>query len=173
MGRREARAAALTRGQSMTPDAYLEPYPDARPIFDAVRVVVRTSAAVERLPQVLGPAWGKIMAVAGRAGAEPEGPPFVAYHNADMRDLDLEIGFSFARPFEGEGEVQASEIPAGRAVQCVHEGPYDQLHGTYRAMEDWMAERGLRHAGPAYEYYLNDPQGTPPAELQTRIVIPV
>lgn len=49
----------------------------------------------------------------------------------------------------------------------------DQLHSTYRAIEDWMAERRLRHVGPAYEYYLNDPQGTPSAELQTRIVLPV
>jgi effector-binding domain-containing protein len=136
-------------------------------------LVVRTRTAVEQLPQVLGPAWGKIMAVAGRVGAEPADPPFVAYHSVDMRDLDIEIGFTFAQPIEGEGDVEAGEIWAGRAVQCIHQGPYDQLHSTYRTIEDWMAERGLRHAGPAYEYYLDDPQGTAPADLQTRIVMPV
>lgn len=136
-------------------------------------LAVRTRTAMEQLPQVLGTAWGTVMAVAGRAGAEPVGPPFVAYHSVDMRDLDIEVGFTFARPVEGDGDVRAGEVPAGRAVACIHEGPYDQLHSTYRAIEDWMAERRLRHVGPAYEYYLNDPQGTPSAELQTRIVLPV
>jgi effector-binding domain-containing protein len=136
-------------------------------------LVVRSRAGVERLPQVLGPAWGRIMAVAGAAGAEPTNPPYVAYHNMDMHDLDLEIGFTFERPLAGGGDVQAGETVAGKAVACVHEGPYDRLRDTYRAMEDWMAERGLRHAGAPYEFYLNDPEDTPTSELQTRIVMPV
>lgn len=85
-------------------------------------LVVRTRTAVERLPQVLGPAWG--------------------------------------------------EVPAGKAVQCIHAGPCDQLGATYGAMRGWMAEHGLRHAGPAREFYLDDPQDTPPAEVRTRVVLP-
>lgn len=46
---------------------------------------VRTRAAVERLPQVLGPAWGQVMACAGKAGAMPSDAPFVAYHGMDRR----------------------------------------------------------------------------------------
>jgi effector-binding domain-containing protein len=136
-------------------------------------LMVRTRAAVDWLPQVLGPAWGKIMAVAATTGAEPTNPPYVAYHNMDLHDLDLEIGFTFERPLPGEGDVHAGETAGGKAVACVHEGPYDRLHDTYRVMEDWMAERGLRHAGTPYEFYLNDPQDTSPSELQTRIVMPV
>lgn len=136
-------------------------------------LAVRTRAAVERLPQVLGPAWGAVMACAAKAGAAPVDAPYVAYHNMDMRDLDLEIGFVFERPLAGEGDVLAGAIPAGKAVQGVHVGPYAQLGATYGAMRGWMGERGLQHAGPAREFYLDDPQTTPPAELRTLVVLPV
>ena len=136
-------------------------------------LVVRTRTSVDRLPEVLGPSWGAIMAVAAAAGAQPTDAPFVAFHNADRQDLDVEIGFTFARPLTGEGDVQPGDIPAGRAVQCVHVGPFDQLRTTYRAIEAWMAERDLTSAGPAYEYYLDDPAETAPAEVRTRVVRPV
>lgn len=136
-------------------------------------LAVRRRAPVERLPQVLGPAWALVMACAGKAGAVPVDAPFVAYQSMDMRDLDLEIGFVFERPLAGDGDVLAGEIPAGEAVQCVHVGPYDQLGATYGAMRGWMVERGLRHAGPAREFYLDDPQDTPPAELRTLVLLPV
>jgi len=136
-------------------------------------LVVRTRAAVGRLPQVLGPAWGQVMASAGKAGAIPSDAPFVAYHNMEMQDLDLEIGFTFARPLEGEGDVRAGEIPAGKTVQCLHVGPYDQVGAAHEALEAWIAEHGLQHAGPAYEFYLNDPQEVQPDQLQTRVVLPV
>lgn len=136
-------------------------------------LVVRTRTAVERLPEVMGPAWGAVMAHAGGLGAAPSDAPFAAYHNTDMQDLDVEIGFTFAERLEGEGEVQAGEIPAGKAVQCIHVGPYDQLGSTHAAVEAWCAERGLQYAGPPHEFYVDDPQETPEEELRTRVVVPV
>jgi len=136
-------------------------------------LVVRRRAAVERLPEALGPAWGAVMACAARSGAEPIGAPFAAFHNTDMQDLDVEIGFAFERAVEGAGEVEAGEIPAGTAVRCVHVGPFDQLGAAYTAMRAWMAEHGLEHAGPAFEHYLDDPADTPIERVRTLIVIPV
>lgn len=83
-------------------------------------LVVRTRASVERLPEVLGPAWGSNMAVAAAAGAEPTDAPFAAFYDGDMHDLDVEVGSTVARPLAGEGDVQPGDIPAGRAVACVH-----------------------------------------------------
>jgi effector-binding domain-containing protein len=136
-------------------------------------LVVRTRTSVERLPEVLGPTWGAIMAQAAGVGARPVGPPFVAYHNTDMQDLDVEVGMTFEQVVPGNGDVQPSGIPAVRAAAGIHVGPYAELGGTYRALEAWIAERGLAHAGPAYEFYLDDPAETPEPELQTRIVLPV
>lgn len=139
----------------------------------APTLVVRTRAPVDRLPEVLGPAWGSIMAIAAAAGEQPTDAPFAAFHNGDMQDLDVEIGFTFARPLAGEGEVQPGTIPAGRAVQCIHVGPYDQLGAAYRAIEAYMAEHGLTSAGPGHEFYLDDPAETAQDELSTRVFRPV
>ena len=37
----------------------------------------------------------------------------------------------------------------------------------------FVEQEGPRPTGVAYEFYLNDPQTTPSAELQTRLVFPV
>jgi effector-binding domain-containing protein len=136
-------------------------------------LVVRTRAAVQDLPQVLGSAWGAIMQQAGKLAVQPSGPPYVAYHNMDMQDLELEIGFPFPRQIEGEGEVTQGEIPGGKAAACLHVGPYDQLRGAYEALGAWMKANGHVASGPAYEFYLNDPRTTPPAQLQTQVVFPL
>ena len=136
-------------------------------------LVIRTRASVQMMPQILGPAWGAILQHSGRSGVHPSGPPFVAYHNMDMQDLDLEIGFPFVQQLQGEGEVRAGEIPAGQAAECLHIGPYDQLGAAYEALQQWMATNGYTPSGVAYEFYLNDPQSTPPAELQTQVVFPL
>ena len=136
-------------------------------------LVVRTRASIERLPEVLGPAWGAVMAFAGSAGAQPAGPLFVAYHNMDMQDLDVEIGCAFDQLLSGDGEVRPGGIPAGRAAECLHVGPYAELGGAHQALWAWMAQHGLQPAGPAYEFYLNDPADTAAADLETRIVVPV
>jgi effector-binding domain-containing protein len=136
-------------------------------------LVVRTRAAVQDLPQVLGPAWGAIMQRAGTAGAYPSGPPFVAYHNMDMQDLDLEIGFPFAQEVPSGGEVVQGLIPGGKAVSCLHVGPHNQLAGAYEALQAWAGANGHALAGVAYEFYLNDPRDTAPAELQTQVVFPL
>jgi len=136
-------------------------------------LVVRTRAPVQSLPQVVGQAYGAIMQVAGQLGVQPSGAPFVAYYNMDMADLDMEIGFPFERKLTGKGNVLAGEIPGGRAAACLHVGPYDQVSAAYEALQQWMQANGHVPTGVAYEFYLNDPQATPPAELQTRLVFPL
>lgn len=136
-------------------------------------LVVRRRSSFEQMPQVLGQGWVEVMAVAAAAGAEPVGSPFAAFHTMDRSDFDLEIGFVFDRPVDGSGEVTAGEIPAAKTVHCTHTGPFDQLGAAYTAMHAWMADRGLEHDGPAYEYYLDDPADTPIEEVRTLIVIPV
>jgi effector-binding domain-containing protein len=110
---------------------------------------------------------------AGSVGAYPSGPPFVAYHNMDMQDLDLEIGFPFAQEVPGGGEVVQGLIPGGKAASCLHVGPYDQIGGAYEALQSWAEANGHTLAGVAYEFYLNDPRGTAPTELQTQVLFPL
>jgi effector-binding domain-containing protein len=128
---------------------------------------------VQELPQVMGKAFGALAQYLGELGEQPAGPPFVAYHNMDMQDLDLEIGFPVSKRLSGRDDIGASEIPGGRAATCVHAGPYDEIKGAYTALGAWMKENGHQAAGVAYEVYLNDPASTPPPELLTRILFPL
>lgn len=136
-------------------------------------LVVRTRAPAQSLPQVVGQAYGAIMQYATQLGIQPSGAPFVAYYNMDLEDLDMEIGFPFAQKPTGKGDVLAGEIPGGIAAACLHIGPYNQLGAAYEALQKWMQANGYVPSGVAYEFYLNDPQATPPAELQTQLVFPL
>ena len=134
---------------------------------------VRTRTPVGDLPQAMGRVYGAIAQYLGEMGEQPAGPPYAAYHNMDMQDLDVEMGFPVARALPGRGEIQASEIPAGQVATCLHIGPYSDVGSAYEALSEWIAESGYTVAGAAYEFYLNDPGQTPPQELQTRIAFPV
>ena len=136
-------------------------------------LLIRTRAAVQDLPQVLGQAYGKIMQYMGELGETPGGAPFVAYYNMDMQDLDMEIGFPVLSALPGRAEVLAGQIPAGKAASCLYTGPYPKIASAYNDLSAWMAGEGLHPTGVAYEFYLNDPQHTPPAELQTLILFPL
>lgn len=136
-------------------------------------LAIRTRAAVQDLSQVLGEAYGTVAQYLGELGEYPAGPPFVIYYNEDMQDLDIEIGFPVARELPGRGDIQASELPGGKAATCLYTGPYDDIAEPYEALTQWMEENGHEPTGVCYEMYLNDPQETPPEELQTQIVFPV
>jgi len=134
---------------------------------------IRTKAAVQDLPAVLGKAYGDVMTHMGSLGESPVGMPFVCYYNMDMQALDLEIGFPAARALPGKGDVQPSTIPAGLSATCEYTGPYEEMVSAYNELNAWMEEHGYQPTGVVYEYYLNGPQDTPPAGFKTRIVFPL
>ena len=136
-------------------------------------LVVRTRTSVHNLPSALGQAYGAVASYLGGLGQAPAGPPFSAYYNADMEDLDVEIGFPVAQALPGEGEVQAGRMQGGTVAMCLHMGPYSKIGPAYEALTAWMAENRYEAAGPAYEIYLNDPGDTPHSQLRTQVVFPV
>ena len=136
-------------------------------------LAIRTRAAVQDLPSVLGQTFSAIGAYLGKLGEPPAGAPFVAYYNLDMQDLDIEIGFPVARQLPGEGEIQASEMAAGDYGVCTHVGPFDTMKPTYKALHDYIDQQGRQATGVAYEVYLSDPAEVPMEELQTQILFPL
>ena len=134
---------------------------------------IRTRVAVQGLPAQMGQAFGAVAQYLGQLGQPPAGAPFAAYYNMDMQNLDVELGFPVAAPLPGKGNIQAGEIPGGKAAACLFTGPYDQLKTAYDALTAWVQARGYQTTGVAYEVYLNDPQTVPPAALQTQIVFPL
>jgi len=122
---------------------------------------------------MLGETYGAVAQYLGELGEYPAGPPYAAYYNDDMENLDIEAGFPVARELEGRGDIEAGEMPGGKAATCMHIGPYDDIEAAYNAMSKWIKEHGLEPTGVAYEMYLNDPDEVPPEELQTQILFPL
>ncbi|MBN2257857.1 MAG: GyrI-like domain-containing protein [Anaerolineaceae bacterium] len=143
----------------------IKEFPD-RPILS-----VRTHAAVQDLPQVLGDIYGRIMAYLGEQKTEPTGMPFVIYYNMDMSNLDIKVGFEAPTGLAGNADIQPGTIPAGRVVSMVYTGPYEECGSAYEAITKWMKDNNLTGNGTAIEFYLNDPRVDPPA--QTRIEMPI
>ena len=132
---------------------------------------IRTRTSVQDIPQVLGKAYGAIAQYLGELGEQPAGPPFTAYYNMDMQNLDIEIGFPVSKRFPGKGDIGASEIPAGKVATCLYTGPYSEMEPVYGTLFQWIKDNGYEATGLVYEMYLNDPGQTPPQELQTQIVL--
>ena len=130
---------------------------------------IRTRSSVTELPLHIGEACQRIMAYLSVIDEEPNGMPFVAYYNLDMNDLDVEIGFPVAKSISGSEDIQASQIPGGKKLTCMHQGPYQQMEETYKAMAAYIEEHRLHPSGVVYESYYNDPARVPEEELLTLI----
>ena len=107
----------------------------------------------------------------GELKTQPTGMPFVIYHNMDMSNLDIEVGFEVPAGLAGKGDLKPGIIPAARVVSLVYTGPYEECGEAYEAMGQWFKDNKVEGTGVAIEFYLNDPQVDPPA--QTRIEMPL
>jgi len=137
-------------------------------------VVIRLTTPVEKLPDVMGSSYQKIMEYLGPKGIYPSGPPFAVYHNMDMSALDVEIGFPVGSPVEGSGDVKPGKLTACKAAVGMHIGPYSEIEKAYNNLSAFVKEQGLEmNDAYCYEFYLNDPSETPPEELKTEIYFPL
>lgn len=134
---------------------------------------IRTRTSVQDLAQVLGKAYGAIAQYLGELGEQPVGPPFAAYYNMDMQNLDVEMGFPVSRRLSGKDDMNASEIPGGKVATCLYTGPYSEIEPAYNALSQWIKDNGYEVTGVVYEMYLNDPMQTLPQEPRTQIVFPL
>lgn len=136
-------------------------------------VSIRTTTKLELLPQVIGESYMKIMSYLQEFGEQPAYAPFTAYHNLDMQNLDVEMGFPIARMLPEKDDIKARELPPGKAVSSMYKGPYTCMEQPYNEMFKWIEENGYTSTGIYFEYYFNCPQEVPESELLTKIVMPL
>jgi effector-binding domain-containing protein len=134
---------------------------------------VQIHASVEELPAKLGAAYRAIMQYLGELGEDPVGPPFAAFYNMDMQNLDIKAGFPVSQEFPEKGSIVNHEIPPGEYGSFLYTGPYAECGPAYEALTAYVKEKGYEPSGIAYEYYLNDPSESPGVEPQTLIVFPL
>lgn len=106
-------------------------------------VAVRRTVTMQTFPEIADRMPGLFGWLAER-GVAPAGPPFFRYLVIDMeRELDVEAGVPVAAPVDGEGDVLAGVLPAGRYAVTTHVGHPDELIAVTGAFLDEAAEQGL------------------------------
>lgn len=118
--------------------------------------VVRAQVAPADLTDFLGGAFEEVLAVVGRQGRSPAGPPFGRYVLHDGA-FDATVGFPVDGEVAASGRVTPDELPGGTAATTLHTGPYDQVGAAYDALTAWLPEHGLTASGVPWESYLDGP----------------
>lgn len=135
---------------------------------------VRSVVALDAMPDFFGAAYEQIFERIGREGLTVTGMPFGRYRGMPTETVDIEAGVTIAETVPSSGETVSGTLPATKAVEAVHIGPYDTMVETYEAMQEWIAAEGLEPSHEMWEFYLTDPAAEPdPAKWQTKIVWPV
>jgi len=138
--------------------------------------VVRRTVPMAELPGFYADAFGAVAGAVERAGGSLEGAAFGWLHGKPGDSVDVAGGFPVSGVAVGEldGDVVVLERPGGMAAVTVHEGSYDTVAETYRALDAWLRDRQLDAGDHNWEEYLADPETAPgPAPWQTRIVWPL
>ncbi len=81
--------------------------------------------------------------------------------------MDIDFGVQVTRTFAKEGEVSATETPAGKVATALHLGPYERLGETHDAIHAWAAASKMTFAGKSWEIYGD--WSDDPAKLETRV----
>jgi effector-binding domain-containing protein len=139
-------------------------------------VSIRTTIPMAEMPEFFGRAYGEMFSLLGELGIRPAGVPFTMYHDQEftVERVDMEVVVPISEPAHDRGRVKAGTLPGGRVAYALHQGPFDEIAGAYRALADWVQSHGHELAGPPRECYLVSPNETRnPAEYRTEIVWPI
>lgn len=134
--------------------------------------VIRAELPADELPAWLVGAFPAVHSYLTRAGIDPAGPPFARLALLGTV-VAVEAGFPVPREVPGDGTVEPSTLPAGRAAVATHWGRYEDVEKAYLACRIWLDHHGFEPAGPHWEIYWTDPNAEPdPAHWRTDVVVP-
>jgi len=102
---------------------------------------------------------GKLFGQLGRKlGRHIGGKAMMLYYDDEYReeDADFEACMPLKRRVEADG-VDVRELPGGRCISLIHEGPYEELRRSYCRIIEHAKEHKLQIANPSREVYLKGP----------------
>ena len=120
---------------------------EVRPIPTAV---IRDQVRPRDLARFVPAACGEVWSFARAAGLPKPGRNVALYLGTDGT---VEAGAEVTVPFEGNGRVLRSELPAGRVATTTLFGPYSRLGEAHAAVREWCAEHGHSLSGVCWEIY--------------------
>lgn len=133
---------------------------------------IRTTIHFNDYPNTAKEAYKKIMKYAELNELLLSGGPYVCYHNADLENLDVEMGFPVAKPVLGNYDIAGYTIPVQKVVTGIFLGAYEDTDPLMYEIMQWIKKHGYEQQGKIYNYYLND-EDRNANELLTQIVVPI
>ncbi|HYW69556.1 MAG TPA: GyrI-like domain-containing protein [Pyrinomonadaceae bacterium] len=117
---------------------------------------VRRRVRVGEVATAWKPALDLVWEFLGRhPGLRVDGHNCFLYHHPANRGeaMNVEFGVQVVRSFEGEGEVNFTETPAGEVAVTTHIGSYAGIGDAHNAIHRWRSETGRDFAGYSWEIY--------------------
>ncbi|MFI5377871.1 MAG: GyrI-like domain-containing protein [Tepidisphaerales bacterium] len=103
-----------------------------------------------------GKGFGKIGRSFGRYLA---GKPLLLHFSTEYRENDAD--FEAAMPIRAGAKavegMTIRELPGGRCVCLMHQGPYDELRRSYEKITRYVHEKGYKITIPSREIYIKGP----------------
>jgi len=125
---------------------------------------VKYKTPVEKIPENMGKAFGRLMAYLQARNITSSGAPFSFYPAVEPDEngeWEVVTGMPVDSEITAEGDVVPFDLPAGNVAVATHLGPYETLETTYKDMSEWMKEHRLAPADMMWEYYFTDPKLEP------------
>ena len=135
---------------------------------------VAGTATVETAKDVLTAAYSSIGTFMASNKISMQGAPLTITTSHEGEPWAFNAGIPVDRnDVAAAGNIQSGTTYAGKAVQFMHVGPYEQLPDATKKAFGWLTLQAYKPAGGPIEEYVNDPTTVPPEQIQTRITIPV
>jgi effector-binding domain-containing protein len=131
---------------------------------------IRQETKQSEIGNRIGACLGRLMPyVAANAG----GMPIARWSKWEDGIGTMEVGIPVREPMPAKDEIEAGELPAGRAAVVTHVGSYDGLMGSWEKLKAWMQQEGLEGRADPWEAYVDDPGEVPVEKLRTIIHWPI
>ena len=131
----------------------------------------------EIAPQEIGATLADILPRVARAiaeqGGKPAGMPFMRYFSMDGHTMRAAAGMPVHAPLAGSGDIEPHILPGGRALTATHLGDYQGVGMAWQRVWDRARELGVEVRFGGWDVYANDPESVAPAEIETRIYLPL
>jgi effector-binding domain-containing protein len=111
---------------------------------------------------------------AERGGVSPAGRPVTHFIETDDLSFRYEAMLPVDRaPADASvlGAVRIGVTPAGRALRFVHNGPYDDIDGTYEGITAYLDAKGITVRDQFLEEYVNDAKDRDDASAEINIYV--